>query len=138
MKKLTKLDGLSIAHQYSSLGNHSKHKGRITVQCLSSKHTFFYKFIFIFIWIAGFGLGAREVLFFSVEFDLRWLQYAVIWGAGTIYIFFTTGSVKTITMDRKKKTLLVSNYLTSHSINLEEIEDIDGSSFSAPNLSGLV
>ena len=104
------------------------------MQTLSSKYTFFYKFIFILIWIAGFGLGAREILFFSAEYDLRWTQYAVTWATIAIFIFFATGSIKTVIMDKKKKVLVVSNYITTHEISFDEIEDIDGSSLLSPKL----
>ncbi len=104
------------------------------MQTLSSKYTFFYKFVFILIWIVGFGIGAREVIFFSAEYDLRWTQYAVTWGAISVFIFFATGSIKTVIMDKKKKILVVSNYFTTHEISFDEVEDIDGSSLLSPKL----
>ena len=104
------------------------------MQILSSKYTFFYKFVFLFIWVVGFGLGAREVIFFSPEYDLRWSQYVVTWVAIAIFIFFATGSIKTITMDRKKKVLVVSNFFKTHTISFDNIEDIDGSSLLSPKL----
>lgn len=104
------------------------------MQMLSSKYTFFYKFVFLFIWVVGFGLGAREVIFFSPEHDLRWTQYVVTWGAIAVFIFFATGSIKTVTLDRKKKVLVVSNFFKTHNISFENIEDIDGSSFLSPKL----
>lgn len=104
------------------------------MQTLSSKYTFFYKFVFILIWIIGFGIGAREVLFFSAEYDLRWTQYAVTWGALSVFIFFATGSIKTVIMDKKKKVLMVSNYFTTHEISFDEVDDIDGSSLLSPKL----
>ncbi len=104
------------------------------MQTLSSKYTFFYKFVFLFIWIVGFGAGAREVLFFSAEYDLRWTQYAVTWSSIAIFIFFATGSIKTVTMDKKKRILIVSNFLKSHTISFDAVEDIDGSSLLSPKL----
>lgn len=41
------------------------------MQTLSSKYTFFYKYIFILIWICGFGAGAREVLFINPQFGRK-------------------------------------------------------------------
>jgi len=104
------------------------------MQTLSSKYTFFYKFIFLFIWVVGFGAGAREVIFFSPEYDLRWTQYAVTWAAVAVFIFFATGSIKTVAMDRKKKLLVVSNFFKTHNISFDNIEDIDGSSLLSPKL----
>lgn len=104
------------------------------MQTLSSKYTFFYKFVFILIWIVGFGVGARDVLFFPAEYDSQWTQYAVTWGAMSILIFFATGSIKTVVMDNKKKVLVVSNYLSTHEISFDEIKDIDGSSLLSPKL----
>lgn len=97
------------------------------MQILSSKYTFFYKFIFILIWIAG-------VLFFPQEYDLRWTQYAVTWGAIAVFIFFATGSIKTVAINRKKKILVVSNYFKTRNIDFAAIEDIDGSSQLSPKL----
>ncbi|MFT5697948.1 MAG: hypothetical protein ACI8ZB_000802 [Desulforhopalus sp.] len=104
------------------------------MQTLSSKYTFFYKFVFILIWVVGFGIGAREVIFFSVEYDLRWTQYAVTWAVIAIFIFFATGSIKTVIMDKKKRVLIVSNYFKTHDISFDEVEDIDGSSLLSPKL----
>lgn len=104
------------------------------MQILSSKYTFFYKFIFLLVWVIGFGAGAREVLFFSPDYDLRWTQYAVTWAAIAVFIFFATGTIKTVTMDKKKKELVVSNFLKTHSIQFDEVEDIDGSSLLSPRL----
>lgn len=107
---------------------------KATTQILSSKYTFFYKFIFFLIWVIGFGAGAREVLFFSPEFDLRWTQYMITWGAIAIFIFFATGTIKTVSMDRKKRELTVSNFLSTHTISFDEVEDIDGSALLSPKL----
>ncbi|MCP3888992.1 MAG: hypothetical protein GY702_08990 [Desulfobulbaceae bacterium] len=101
---------------------------------LSSKYTFFYKFIFIFIWVIGFATGAREVLFYSTEYDLRWIQYAGTWIGIALFIFFATGSVKQVTINREKKQLEVSNFIKSITIPFSEIEDIDGSSLLSPKL----
>lgn len=103
-------------------------------QKLSSKYTFFYKFIFILIWFFGFGAGSREVLLISPEFDLRWWQYFITWIAISLFIYFATGSLKEISIDWKKKQLEVSNFLKSTTIDFSQIEDIDGSSLLSPKL----
>jgi hypothetical protein len=104
------------------------------MQTLSSRLTFFYKYIFIFIWIFGFGAGAREVLFFSPEYDLRWLQYATTWGVVALFIFFATGSVKQVIINRVDNRLEISNFLQSIYVDFSDIADIDGSSLLSPKL----
>lgn len=104
------------------------------MQTLSSKYTFFYKYIFILIWICGFGAGAREVLFINPQFDGRWIQYVLIWLLITMFIFFATGSIKTVTLNREKKHLTVSNYLKSETIGTDAIIAVDGSSLLSPKL----
>lgn len=104
------------------------------MQTLSSKYTFFYKFVFLFIWIFGFGAGARKVLFFTPQYDLKWMQYAATWAAISIFIYFATGAVKQVVINRKKKELEVSNFFSSITVPFSEIEDIDGSSLLSPKL----
>jgi hypothetical protein len=104
------------------------------MQTLSSKFTFFYKYVLIFIWIVGFGAGTAKILFLSQDYDLRWTQYASTWVAIALFIFFATGSVKEVVMDRKRKKFVVGNFLKSIDIDFSEIEDIDGSSLLSPKL----
>ena len=98
---------------------------------LSSSFTFFYKYIFILIWIVGFGLGAQEVLLAGPE-DPRWVQYMVIWAAIAIFIFFSSGNVKKVSLVNGK--IQVSNFLRLEEISVSEIESIDGSSYLSPRL----
>lgn len=104
------------------------------MQTLSSNYTLFYKFIFIFTWIIGFGFGTREVIFIDPSFDAKWIQYAGSWVGITLLIYFMTGSIKQVTLNREKKRLEVSNFIKSETIDLSEIEDIDGSKFLSPKL----
>lgn len=99
---------------------------------LSSPLTFFYKYIFILLWFAGFGYGIREVLLTSQPFDSRWIQFVSIWLGVTIFIFFTTGNVKKVCIDSKK--LYISNFLRSEEIDLSCVAGVDGSSFLSPKL----
>lgn len=101
---------------------------------LSSKYTFFYKYIFIFTWIIGFGFGSREIIFFNSEFDARWIQYAGSWVGITVIIYFITGSIKEVKLNKKKKAFEVSNFLKTEDIAFEEIEDISGSTFLSPKM----
>lgn len=104
------------------------------MQILSSKLTFFYKFIFIILWIVGFGFGARNVIFIQPQFDGRWLQYVVCWILIALFIFFITGMIKAVTINRDKNRLEVSNFFRTIYVDFSEIEDIDGSSFISPKL----
>ena len=104
------------------------------MQTLSSKYTFFYKYIFILVWIFGFGAGAREVLIIKPQFDGRWFQYVLTWLLITLFIYFATGSIKIVTLDREKKQLAVSNYLKTETIDTAEIIGVDGTSLLSPKL----
>ena len=98
---------------------------------LSSPYTFFYKYIFILLWVVGFGLGTQEVLLAGPE-DPRWLKYVAIWAAITTFIFFSTGNVKKVSLLEGK--VLVSNFLRTEEIAVSDIESIDGSSYLSPRL----
>ena len=98
---------------------------------LSSPFTFFYKFVFILIWIIGFGLGTHEILLDGPD-NPKWLQYIVIWASFAVFIFFSTGTVKKVSMG--KKTIQVSNFLRTEEIDISEIEAIDGATYLSPRL----
>ena len=104
------------------------------MQTLSSKYTFFYKYIFILMWIFGFGFGAREILLVNPQFDDQWVQYALAWLLIGLFIFFATGSIKTVILDRDNNQLKVSNYLKTLIIDCDEITSVDGSSLLSPKL----
>lgn len=98
---------------------------------LSSPFTFFYKYIFILIWIVGFGLGTHEILLAGPE-NPKWIQYITIWALFASFIFFSTGNVKKVTMYKKK--IVVSNFLKTEEIALSNIESVDGSTYLSPRL----
>lgn len=98
---------------------------------LSSSLTFFYKFIVVLIWIAGFGFGTREVLLAGPS-DPRWYQYASIWLIFGVFIFFSTGHIKKVILH--KDHLVVSNFLKTVKVPVADIEAVDGSSFLSPKL----
>lgn len=104
------------------------------MQILSSQLTFFYKYIFILLWVIGFGIGTKEVIFFSHEFDARWLQYIATWSGIALFMFFSTGSIKKVTLNARKKQLEVSNFYRITTIDFSEITDIDGSTYLSPRL----
>ncbi|WP_163336298.1 hypothetical protein [Desulfopila sp. IMCC35008] len=98
---------------------------------LSSSLTFFYKYIVILIWIAGFGFGTREVLLAGPS-DPKWIQYMVIWVLFATFIFFTTGNIKKVSLG--KEGLIVSNFLKEVEIQVADIETVDGSTYLSPRL----
>lgn len=98
---------------------------------LSSPFTFLYKFVFLFLWIAGFGLGTHEVLLAGPA-EPRWLQYMASWIAIAVCIFFATGSIKKVSMAQNK--LHVSNFFRTEVIDTSEIIVVDGATFLSPRL----
>lgn len=106
----------------------------MTTQLLSSKYTFFYKYIFIFIWFIGFGIGTKEIIFMSPSYDARWIQYTGAWLGVSVLIYFITGSIKQVQLQRENKQLIVSNFLKSVTISVSEISDVSGSKFLSPRL----
>lgn len=85
-------------------------------------------------WIIGFAIGAGEILFINPKFDIRWIQYFVTWTGFALFMFFSTGSIKKVSLDTKKKQLEVSNFYKTTVINISEIADIDGSTYLSPRL----
>ncbi|SHO48324.1 hypothetical protein [Desulfopila aestuarii] len=98
---------------------------------LSSPLTFFYKFIFLALWIVGFGAGTHKVLLAGPD-DPRWSQYMIVWAALSIFIFFSCGNVKKVTLQGRK--LQISNFLRTEEIDVDDIESVDGSTFLSPRL----
>ncbi len=99
---------------------------------LSSSLTFFYKYVVLFLWIVGFGIGGRDILFGSESYDLRWVQYITTWLLIASFFFFITGPVKKVTMEGQ--TLIVSNYLRTEKIDFAQITTVDSFSFFTPKL----
>lgn len=98
---------------------------------LSSPLSFFYKFVFLFLWFGGFGYGVRNVIFSGI-YDTRWLQYSGVWLVVSVFIFFTTGSIKKVAIDGD--FLWVSNFIKADKIPLSDISAVDGSTFLSPRL----
>ena len=98
---------------------------------LSSPFTFFYKYIFILIWIVGFGRSTQAVLLAGPA-DPKWLPYMGVWVMISLFIFFSSGNVKKVSLGGGK--IQVSNFLRTVEIDVSEIESIDGSSYLSPRL----
>ncbi|MEE4240613.1 MAG: hypothetical protein V2I36_04045 [Desulfopila sp.] len=99
---------------------------------LSSSLTFFYKYIILVLWIVGFGIGGRDVIFASEAYDLRWIQYMVTWLMIGSFFFFITGPIKKVVLEGR--ILIVSNYLRTEKIDIEQITAVDSFSFFTPKL----
>jgi len=99
---------------------------------LSSPLSFFYKFIFLFLWFAGIGYAARDAIFVQAAYDAKWFQYVGIWLGVSVFIFFTTGTIKRVAIEGKY--LVVSNFIRAEKIELSRIGSIDGSTFLSPKL----
>lgn len=98
---------------------------------LSSPLTFFYKFVFLLLWIVGFGAGTHEVLLAGPD-NPRWNQYMIVWALFALFIFFSCGNVKKVTMKGRK--IQISNFLRSEEIDANDIDSVDGSTFLSPKL----
>ena len=98
---------------------------------LSSSLTFFYKYGAVPLWLAAFGLGSWEVLTAGPQ-DPRWVKYLAAWLGVAIFLFFTTGHIKKVTLDGDQ--LVVSNYLHSESIPVSRVAAVDGSTWLSPKL----
>jgi hypothetical protein len=99
---------------------------------LSSSLTFFYKYVVLVLWIVGFGIGGRDILFGSATYDLSWLQYMTTWLLIASFFFFITGPIKKVEMEGQK--LIVSNYLRTEKIDMAQITAVDSFSFFTPKL----
>lgn len=118
--------------QYSIKHNHNNFTSERLVsdmKQLSSSLTFFYKFVLIFVWLIGFGIGSRAVLLAGPD-EPRWKMYMVAWLAITTFIFFSCSHIKKVAIQGKK--LVVSNFFKTEEIDLSEIESVDGSSYLSP------
>lgn len=96
---------------------------------LSSPLTFFYKYIFILLWVIGFALGTHEVLLDGPD-NPRWGQYMIVWATFAVFIFFSSGNVKKVTMRNNK--IQISNFLRTEEIDISDIESVDGSTYLSP------
>lgn len=98
---------------------------------LSSPLTFFYKYVFILLWLVGFAAGTNGILLAGPA-EPRWGQYLIIWIVIALCIFFSCGHVKKVTLKGKK--LQISNFLKTVEIDVADIASVDGSSFLSPRL----
>ena len=102
-----------------------------TMKEISSPLTYFYKFIFPLIWAIGFPAGVHEVLLAGPS-DPRWSKYLVVWILFTLFLIFSCGHIKKVTISGR--TIRISNFRRTIEIESAEVESVDGSSFLSPRL----
>lgn len=86
---------------------------------VSSAWTFFYKYVFATIWIAGFGLGVAGM--FAVSEPARWL-FLMLWLGGSLFLWVTCVRLKYVEMWDDK--LFISNLFRDARVPLSEIQDV--------------
>jgi hypothetical protein len=89
------------------------------METLSSSLTFFYKFIFTTVCIAGFGFGTVG-MFLNRDPDA--LKFAVPWVIGTVFLLLIGGRLKRVKLDGA--TLVISNYRHDVTVPVSEIADV--------------
>ena len=98
------------------------------MRSISSPLTFFYKWIFSFLWITGFGTGTTAMVFSENQFHdklgaspssgMRW-QFLIIWIVGSFFIWWFCMRLKRIRLD--DKDLYISNYFKEIRVPLEGV-----------------
>jgi hypothetical protein len=94
------------------------------VTVLSSSLTFFYKFIFPLVWIAGFGAGTITILLVRPP-NFPWVMFPIMWVLGSAFIYWLCGSLKKVTRD--SEGLVISNFIREVSVPWRDIADASGS-----------
>ena len=86
---------------------------------ISSRLTFFYKYIFTIVWIGGFSLGI--LITFSKGSDIRWI-FLMMLITGLIFILWSVTRLKYLAIE--DEYLIISNYLKSIKVPIVDIEDV--------------
>jgi hypothetical protein len=89
---------------------------------LSSGMTFFMKFIFVGVWIVGFGVGTLALWSSpNAQVEAQW-QFAGAWVAGSALIWWACARLKRVRVDGQ--ALYISNFLKEISVPLGMIVDV--------------
>lgn len=105
---------------------------------ISSKLSFFYKYLLVLIWLVGFGLGCHQALFNPPAFDGQWAKYFFTWLGIALCIVLVTGTIKQVILDPQGKRFLISNFRRQIVVPYDQLDDIDGATFLSPRLVWLV
>ena len=99
--------------------------------CLSSKYTFFWKYVFMPAWILSYWPAVLACAWNRLEW--QWITIMFIpWVTGSVYLYFVYGKIKKISISGSK--FIVSNYRKEITIDMSEIDSVGGSFFLNPEL----
>jgi hypothetical protein len=103
------------------------------VHRLSSRLTFFYKWVFTSVWIVGFTLGTLSMLLSdNPEASGAFPTFLVATVVGSAFLLLTAGRLKVVDVDGT--SLIVSNFISDERIPLRAVLEVRGSIFFAPEL----
>lgn len=108
-----------------------------TMILLSSRWTFFYKYVFPTVWIAGFGFGTLALwagLMDDPEAatpEMRWV-FLVTWIAGTVFILWFTRRLKRVSVEGPE--LVVSSDGEEVRIPLTAVAEVRETRFWSPKM----
>src|SRR5262245_43616150 len=105
---------------------------------LSSKWTFFYKFVFPTIWIGMFALAPLMMFIdpdrFEGKGDVREARWFFVGATvvGGAFLYWFCMRLKKVSLDGHM--LVISNYLRRMEVPLRDVEAVSGSLFTSPEL----
>ena len=102
---------------------------------LSSRLTFFNKYIFSILWIGGFGFGTLAMFIdphIRTQALLVKILFLVGWLVGSVFIYWICGRIKRV--ERLGDKLLISNYFQEIEVPLTEVESVSEPTFWKPEL----
>jgi len=91
---------------------------------ISSNLTFFYKFLFITIWIGFFGCSTLELL---LNQNKEGFAFLAVWIVGTLFLYWECARLKYVEVDANN--IYISNFFKTIKVPLQEIERISENSF---------
>jgi len=91
------------------------------IRTISSAQTYFVKFIFPALWIAGFGAGVASVWLLPAPPQMRAI-FSLVWLIGGAIIWRTSAPLKKVQLEGD--ALIVSNYLRETRVPLSEIQEV--------------
>ena len=102
---------------------------------ISSSTTFYYKVLFPFLWITGFGAGTIAMWLGkfnqpSHPTDDPRLIFLVFWIAGSLFLLIDTIRLKTVSLD--KDVLVIKNFVRVIKVPLRNIKHISESRLMRP------
>jgi hypothetical protein len=93
------------------------------METLSSRATFFYKFLFTGLWFGVFALGSVTAIFFTKAGDevVAWL-FPVASVIGGAFVWWSCGTLKRVQLNGT--VLIISNYFHSISVPVSDISEV--------------